>query len=216
MKALLTGFLLVALAWLPGVAMAAAPAEAPQAGHDYIEIPGGKPWAPKAGTVEVAEVFGYSCPHCAHLEPQLQAWKARQKRDVNFVAIPAAFGGAWDGWARAYFAAYNLGLVPRTHEAVFKAVHETGTLPRNPSAQELAGFYAGYGVGAEQFRAAMADPKVDEQMRRAAAFARESGLEGTPTVIVNGRYRVHAHDFEDLLRTTDWLVARERQARPIP
>ena len=99
---------------------------------------------------------------------------------------------------------------------MFKAVHEAGTLPRNPSAQELAGFYAGYGISAEQFRAAMADPRVDEQMRRAAAFARESGLEGTPTVIVNGRYRVLGHDFEEMLHTTDWLVARERQARASP
>ena len=72
------------------------------------------------------------------------------------------------------------------------------------------------GISAEQFRAAMADPRVDEQMRRAAAFARESGLEGTPTVIVNGRYRVLGHDFEEMLHTTDWLVARERQARASP
>lgn len=213
MKALLTGFLLATLAWLPA---AAAAAETPQAGQDYVEIPGGKRWASKPGTIEVAEVFGYACPHCAHLEPLLQAWKARQKRDVDFVAVPAAFGGAWDGWARAYFAAYNLGLAPRTHAAVFKAVHETGTLPRNASAQELAAFYAGHGVSADAFRAALADPKVDEQMRRAAAFARESGLEGTPTVIVNGRYRVLGHDFEEMLRITDWLVERERQAKAKP
>ncbi|KAF1694905.1 thiol:disulfide interchange protein DsbA/DsbL [Pseudoxanthomonas koreensis] len=213
MKALLTGFLLAALAWLPGTAAAA---DAPVSGRDYVEIPGGMPWAPKAGTIEVAEVFGYSCPHCAHLEPQLQAWKAQQKHDVNFVAIPAAFGGAWNGWARAYFAAYNLGLVPRTHEAVFKAVHETGMLPRNPSAQELAAFYAGHGTSADGFRAAMAEPKVEEQMRRAAAFARASGLEGTPTLIVDGRYRVLGHDFAEMLRITDWLVARERQAQARP
>ena len=31
---------------------------------------------------------------------------------MNFVAVPAAFGGAWDGWARAYFAAYNLVSAP--------------------------------------------------------------------------------------------------------
>ena len=50
---------------------------------------------------------------------------------------------------------------------------------------------------------------------------REKGLRdfrygGTPTVIVNGRYRVLGHDFEEMLHTTDWLVARERQARASP
>ena len=211
MKALLTGLLLATLAVLPGCS-AAAPAAEPQAGRDYVEIPGGTPWAAKPGRVEVAEVFGYSCPHCAHLEPLLKPWKAKLPRDVDFVAVPAAFGGAWDGWARAYFAAYNLGLVPRTHDAVFKAVHETGALPRNASAQELADFYAGYGVGADAYRAALADPKVDAQMKHAADTVRAWGLEGTPSMVVAGRYRVQGRDFEDMLRIADWLVARERRA----
>ena len=209
MKPLLTGLLLAALAWLPGPA-AAAPE--PQAGVDYVEIAGGQPWAAKPGRQEVVEVFGYSCPHCAQLEPLLAEWKARLPRDVDFVPVPAAFGGAWDGWARAYFAAGRLGLVARTHRDVFDAVHASGTLPRNPTAQELAAFYAGYGVSAEAFREALAAPEVDAELRRAAAFARASGLEGTPTLIVNGRYRVLGHSFEDLLRTTDWLLARERRA----
>ena len=161
MKALLTGLLLAALSWLPVAPAAAEAGPAPQAGRDYVEIPGGQPWAAKAGRIEVAEVFGYSCPHCAHLEPLLKPWKARLPRDVDFVAVPAAFGGPWDSWARAYFAASNLGLLGRTHDAVFEAIHEKGALPRNPTAQELANFYAGYGVSSERFLAAMADPGVE-------------------------------------------------------
>ena len=216
MKALLTAILLATLAWLPGPANAAPAGQTPQAGTDYVEIADGKPWAAKPGRIEVAEVFGYSCPHCAQLEPQLQAWKARQKRDVNFVAIPAAFGGPWDTWARAYFAAANLGLLARTHQATFDAVHGTGALPRNPSEAELAAFFAGYGVDAAKFRAAMADPKVDAQLKQAAAVARAWQLEGTPTLVVAGRYRVIGHDFPEMLRTADWLLARERQAAKRP
>jgi thiol:disulfide interchange protein DsbA len=213
MKAVLTGFLLATLAWLPGLAAAAPAGETPRAGQDYVEIPGGTPWAARPGRVEVAEVFGYSCPHCAHLEPLLVEWKAKLPRDVDFVAVPAAFGGPWDTWARAYFAASGLGLLARTHEATFDAVHVTGALPRNPSAQELAAFFAGYGVDAARFQAAMATPEVDAQLRRAATLARDWGLEGTPTLVVAGRYRVTGHDFEDMLRIADWLVARERQAQ---
>ncbi|MBO9716990.1 MAG: thiol:disulfide interchange protein DsbA/DsbL [Pseudoxanthomonas sp.] len=216
MKALLTGLLLATLAWLPATPAAAQAATptTPQAGRDYVEIPGGQPWAAKPGRVEVAEVFGYSCPHCAHLEPMLKPWKAKLPREADFVAVPAAFGGPWDSWARAYFAASNLGLLGRTHEAVFQAIHEKGTLPRNPTPQELATFYAGYGVSAESFLAAMADPRVDAQVRQAATVARAWGLEGTPTVVVAGRYRVLGNDFEDMLRITDWLVARELKAKP--
>ena len=206
MKAFVTA-LLLALAWLPGAALAQS---TPQAGRDYVEIPGGQAWAARPGRIEVAELFGYTCPHCAHFEPLLAQWKQRQGKDVDLALVPAVYGGAWDVWARAFFAASDLGLLPRNHEAVFAAIHRDGRLPRNPSAQELGTFFSSYGVDGDRFRAAMADPKVDARMDRAREFAIASGAEGTPTLVVNGRYRVTAASLEDALRITDWLVARER------
>ena len=206
MKAFVTA-LLLALAWLPGAALAQS---TPQAGRDYVEIPGGQAWAARPGRIEVAELFGYTCPHCAHFEPLLAQWKQRQGKDVDLALVPAVYGGAWDVWARAFFAASDLGLLPRSHEAVFAAIHRDGRLPRNPSAQELGTFFSSYGVDGDRFRAAMADPKVDARMDRARKVAIASGAEGTPTLVVNGRYRVTAASLEDALRITDWLVARER------
>ena len=206
MKAFVTA-LLLALAWLPGAALAQS---TPQAGRDYVEIPGGQAWSARPGRIEVAELFGYTCPHCAHFEPLLAQWKQRQGKDVDLALVPAVYGGAWDVWARAFFAASDLGLLPRSHEAVFAAIHRDGRLPRNPSAQELGTFFSSYGVDGDRFRAAMADPKVDARMDRAREFAIASGAEGTPTLVVNGRYRVTAASLEDALRITDWLVARER------
>ena len=206
MKAFVTA-LLLALAWLPGAALAQSTS---QAGRDYVEIPGGQAWAARPGRIEVAELFGYTCPHCAHFEPLLAQWKQRQGKDVDLALVPAVYGGAWDVWARAFFAASDLGLLPRSHEAVFAAIHRDGRLPRNPSAQELGTFFSSYGVDGDRFRAAMADPKVDARMDRAREFAIASGAEGTPTLVVNGRYRVTAASLEDALRITDWLVARER------
>ena len=207
MKPFVSALLLLALAWLPGAALAQS---TPQAGRDYVEIPGGQAWAARPGRIEVAELFGYTCPHCAHFEPLLKQWKQRQGKDVDLALVPAVYGGAWDVWARAFFAASDLGLVSRSHAAVFAAIHDNGQLPRNPSAQELGTFFSRYGVDGERFRAAMADPKVDARMDRARKFAIASGAEGTPTLVVNGRYRVTAASLEDALRITDWLVARER------
>ena len=207
MKPFVSALLLLALAWLPGAALAQS---TPQAGRDYVEIPGGQAWAARPGRIEVAELFGYTCPHCAHFEPLLAQWKQRQCKDVDLALVPAVYGGAWDVWARAFFAASDLGLLPRSHEAVFAAIHRDGRLPRNPSAQELGTFFSSYGVDGDRFRAAMAVPKVDARMDRARKFAIASGAEGTPTLVVNGRYRVTAASLEDALRITDWLVARER------
>ncbi len=209
MKPFVSALLLLALAWLPGAALAQS---TPQAGRDYVEIPGGQAWAARPGRIEVAELFGYTCPHCAHFEPLLAQWKQRQGKDVDLALVPAVYGGAWDVWARAFFAASDLGLLPRSHEAVFAAIHRDGRLPRNPSAQELGTFFSSYGVDGDRFRAAMADPKVDARMDRAREFAIASGAEGTPTLVVNGKYLVRGDGFAALLRNTDAVIALERAA----
>jgi len=198
---------LLLLALLPPLAAHAAD---PVANTDYVEIPNGQPFAPSRGKVEVAEMFGYSCIHCWHLEPTLAAWKKRQPAHVKFSPVPAAFGGYWTTYARAYFAAQKLGLLERTHTAVFKAVHESGSLPiQNVSNGEIARFYAGYGADPKAFAAAMTSREVEAQLERARRFGMASGVEGTPTLIVNGRYRVTARSFQEAMRTVDYLVARE-------
>ena len=74
------------------------------------------------GKIEVAEVFSYRCIHCAEFQPKVNAWKKSMPADVRFEYVPAVFGGTWDTFARAYFAAQVIGVQPRTHDAVFKAV----------------------------------------------------------------------------------------------
>lgn len=199
---------------IPFAGLAAAPAATsavPVEGTDYEVIPNGAPFEPVAGRIEVVEVFGYTCPHCAHFEPDVQAWKAKLPKDVKFTPIAAPFGSYWTPYARSYYAAKSLGIADRSHEAVFRALHEEGTLPRNPTDDELAGFYAQFGVQPARFVAALNSPAVEAAMERAYAFIERSGVEGTPTVVVAGKYRVIAKQ-ADVLRVVDQLVARERAA----
>lgn len=202
-------FLLALL--LPFNALAAAPA-APVEGTDYEVIENGAPYEPGAGRIEVVEVFGYTCPHCARFEPALQAWKAKLPRDVKFTPLAAPFGGYWTPFARAFFAAKALGIADRSHEAVFRALHEDGILPRNPTDGELAAFYAQFGVDPARFVATLNSPAVDATLERTLAFLQRSGVESTPSVIVAGKYRVIAPQ-PDVLRVVDQLIARERAAR---
>lgn len=200
------------LALLLPFATSAAPPAAPVEGTDYEVIEGGAPYEPVPGRIEVAEVFGYTCSHCAHFEPAVQAWKAKLPKDVKFTPVAAPFGGYWLPFARAYFAAKALGVADRSHEAVFRALHEEGTLPRNPTDGELAAFYAQFGVQPARFVAVLDSPGVAADLRKADDFLRRSGVDGTPTMIVAGKYRVTAQR-DDVLRVVDQLVARERAAR---
>lgn len=211
LRATLVAVLLLAL---PGalLAQAAKPAPSPVEGRDYVVIDGGRPWQPLAGRIEVAEVFAYSCHHCRDFQPLVDAWKKTLPRDVRFSYVPAAFN-LQDGYARAFFAAEALGATARTHHATFRAIHDQQSLPaRGASDQELATFHAGLGLKPARFLAALRSPATDEKMAAAREFAVRSGVEGTPTLVVNGRYRVTARTLQDSLRIADALIATERRA----
>lgn len=186
---------------------------APVAGVEYFEIAGGQPFAPgPAGTVEVVEVFGYTCPACARFEPLVSAWKARQPAYVRFTPVAAPFGGYWMPYAKAFYAADSMGLREKTHDAMFQAIHVDRSLPvQDVSDEQIAQFYAGHGADAQAFAGTMSSFAVDARMKRATQFLQRSGVDSTPTMIVDGKYRIaNGIPYEDVLRITDHLVARAR------
>ena len=193
-------------------ALAAAP---PVEGTDYVLIDNGQPYAPLAGKIEVVEVFGYWCPHCAEFQPQLSAWKRTLPADVRFTYVPAVFT-AGDNFARAYFAAEHYGILARTHDAMFPAIHVQGLLPLNASVPELAAYYATQGLDPARAQAYMDSPEVEAKLEHARQFALHSGVEGTPTLIINGRYRITAATHADGLRIAGQLIDQLRAARRAP
>ncbi|MFT4248173.1 MAG: thiol:disulfide interchange protein DsbA/DsbL [Pseudomonas sp.] len=187
----------------------------PVAGTDYLEIEGGQPFQPAAGKIEVAEVFGYVCPACFRFQPLIGPWKAGLPSDVNFVYVPAMFGGTWDDYARAFYAAQTLGVLEKTHEALYQAIHVDAKLKGErgrDSVQDIAGFYAGYGVDPKKFADTMASFGVATQTNRAKQFAVRSKIGGTPSLIIDGKYLVKGSSYQDMLRIADHLIARERAA----
>lgn len=198
---------------LPLSACAQTPPATPVAGKDYIEIPGGKPFAPLDGQAELVEVFGYVCIHCAHFEPVLEAWEKKQPAWVRVTTVPAAFGGYWIPYAKAYYAAEQLGVLKQSHAAMFRALHEDSALPiQNASDAEIAGWYAQYGPNPDVFAAAMESPQVKAKLDRARDWAVASGVDGTPSLIVNGRWKVQGRNFDDALRIASYLLEREHAA----
>lgn len=165
--------------------------------------------------VRVTEVFSYLCNHCATFEPYMQAWKTRKPENVELTRIPVEFGRAiWGLYARAYVTADLLGVAEEGHVAMMDALWKESRQMR--SMEELAGFYAGYGVDEEKFLATANSFAVDMRMRNEQNMVRAAGVSGTPSMLVNGKYRVSAggpvNSFDAMLEIVDALVAAEQAA----
>lgn len=198
---------------LPAAAFAATPAAfVPTEGVDYVVIDAAQPYRPLQGKVEVVEVFAYWCPHCAAFQPLVDAWKRRLPKDVRFTYVPLTTESG-DALSRGYFATEALGAVERTHAALFRAMHDEGTMPMNPSDGELQGWLVGQGLPAAKLKAAWVSPAMASDLRRASAFEHAVDIEGTPTLVVNGRYRITSGDHASMLRTADALIAMLRRQR---
>ena len=183
----------------------------PVAGKDYIVLAAAQPtWG--TGGIEVAEVFSYSCIHCAEFQPMVNAWKKKLPADVKFVYVPAVFGGVWDNTARAYFAAEALGVQPRTHDAIFKAFFIDRSV-KSGSVEDLADVYAKLGVNRTKMLETMNGFTVSSKLNRARQFALRAGVNATPTLIVNGKYRITAKSLENSLQVADFLIQKERAAK---
>jgi thiol:disulfide interchange protein DsbA len=191
--------------------------EAPRLGVDYEILEAPQPtWG--RGKIEVVEVFGYTCPHCAHFQPEVNAWHKALPADVRFEYVPAAFGGAWDALAKAFYSAEALGVRERTHDAVFDAIHNKNAL-KGITDEDVADLYASLGVDRARFLAQMTSFGTNAKIAKARQFATRTGVTGTPTMIVNGKYRVNVtqdRGFKGMLAAVDYLVALERAGQAPP
>jgi thiol:disulfide interchange protein DsbA len=185
------------------------PANDPYAGkYDTIATP--QRLDPKDGKVEVVEVFSYGCIHCAHFEPTVEDLQKKLPKGVVFHAIPAAFNDAWLPYAQAYYAAQKLKVDPKAHAALFKAIH-TEHYPLR-TIEELADWYAThYGVDKTKFLAAATqDDAIRQRILADGKLIQAWGVDGTPAIIVDGKYRPKDFkDFDELNAMTLSLVNKE-------
>lgn len=210
--------LLIALSFVLPVAAVAQPMAPgmPRAGLDFEVLEIAQPTLSNVkGKIEVVEVFSYACGHCANFQPFITAWKKKLPADVNFIYLPSVGQGSWERLARGFYAAEGMKIQARSHDALFKAIHVEHKLSHNTSMDEIAGFYASYGVNKAAFLAAMMSKPVTDKAEKSKMFTIRTGANSTPTVVVAGKYKINAtqdRGFEGMIKTMDFIIAKERAA----
>ena len=188
-------------------------------GTDYEIVKNGQPFEPLNGKIEVVEVFNFVCPACASFQPLVGNWKKSLAPDVRFTYVPAAFGGNWDQYVRSYYTAQTMGIAEKAHEATYNAIHLEGKLKGErgeDSDADIAAFYAQFGVEARQFAGNMKSFAVSGKYNKARQYIMSQQVSSTPTIIINGKYRVLGKSWEQRLGIADALIAHERAQAAAP
>lgn len=181
-------------------------------GTNYVTLPAPHERYSKNGKVEVVEVFSYGCIHCAHFAATAEKLRESLPKGVVFKLMPAPFSAEWIPFARAYYAAEQLGVVQRTHLELFKEKFEQN-YPIN-SLSDLADFYQRQGVNRDQFMRIASSDAVTSKLKRDLALLQKWQVTGTPTIVVDGTYRsAEVGSLDELAAMTQWLVKRELAAK---
>ena len=163
------------------------------------------------GKIEVLEVFWYGCPHCFTFLPVMEQYTLSKADDVAVRHMPAIFRDSWVAHARAFYTAELLGVEDQIHRPLFEAIHVGGQAL--DTQEELMKFFELYGVSNDDFNTTYNSFAVQSLLRKSQVMQQRYGVRGTPTVIVNGKYRVSgslAGSPENVIKVIEALVERER------
>ena len=158
----------------------------------------GNPRAP----VTLVVFSDFQCPFCARVEPTLRqveqaygpkvriAWK-HKPLPFHPNAMPAALAAE---------AAREQGKFWPMHDKMFAAQQELSPAAYDRWAREL-------GLDLDRFRAAQASQKLKTRVQEDDQLASRLGIDGTPTMAVNGELVVGAVPFENLKAVIDRKLA---------
>jgi len=196
----------------------------PVAGREYQVVKPAQPTS-SGNKIEVLEFFWYGCPHCAHLQPSLNAWLKRKPADVDFKHQPAAFQDSWLQLARTYYTIESLALGDKLHGEVFSAIHDKrqldpATLARDP--KSLFDWVAARGVDRQKFVDAYNSFGVQSRTKGTIDLTARYDLAGTPALVIDGRFLTapsmtlkndRTVDYDRFFQVVDQLIAQARKTR---
>jgi protein-disulfide isomerase len=188
----------------PAPAPAPRPQEDPKAVYK-VPVDDSPVKGPPDALVTIVESSDFECPYCKRVGPTMKQIEEAYAGKVRFVfkqnplafhpkAMPSALaseearaqGGASRFWAM--------------HDKLFDAAPSLDRASLEKAAQEL-------GLDMTRFKAAVSSGKFKPRIQEDDALATRLGIEGTPTMMVNGEQVVGAVPFENLKAVIDRQLA---------
>ena len=160
----------------------------------------GAPIGDPGAAITIVEFSDFTCPFCQLLRPVLERWvKARGDRvKLHYKPFPIlSHPRAMESAEAAEFAREKGKFWPM-HDLLFE---NHGKLADD----DLAGYAARLGLSGDELRQALAAKRFRPRIFAAQAEARAAGLQGTPTLYLNGRrHMLVLGTREDPLAFAEW------------
>ena len=138
--------------------------------------------------VIVYEFFGYKCPHCSNFQTYMKPWHDKLPKNVKLVRVPVVFQPGWDILAKAYYTAETMGIIEKTHQPLFDAIHKQRKNFR--SIEDLASWFeTEFSVDKEAFLSTANSFMIDSKVRQSNNMMRKMQIKSTPSLVVNGKYK---------------------------
>jgi len=196
--------LITAALFISGAAFAAA-----ELGKDYKLLNPAQPTSSKK--IEVLEFFFYGCSHCFHLHTPLSAWEKTKPKDVELTFVPTIFRDNMEPMARTMYALESIGQLDKLHDALYRAWNVDNIELFDEAS--IGDFVAKHGVDRAKFSAAYNSFSMQSKVERARQMIRSYGINGTPTLVVDGKYVITGLQPDDTVRVLKEVVAMARKAR---
>jgi thiol:disulfide interchange protein DsbA len=162
--------------------------------------------------VVVTEFFSYACGHCYNFEPLLESFESRLPDGVVVQRTPVIWNNnpSMKLLAKTYYTVEALDLFDPMHTAVFNAIHRERKRLSTPEA--VRAVFTGNGVAASDFDRAFGSFGINSLVRQAAARTEGARVQGTPSLMVNGKYRIdtrQAGSQANMLKIAAFLANKE-------
>lgn len=183
-----------------------------QEGQDYTVLPQALPQQ-QADKIEVTEFFGYFCVHCYHLNPVLLKHAKSWPADTYLHPVHVVWSPDMEGFARITAAVNAADLKHQASPALFEAIYtqklnlaDSGEFKKWAGAQKT--------FDGQKLIAAYDSFSNKAQAKQMADLTAQYHIEGTPTIIVGGKYRMKlSGDWEQSMKKVDEMVAKVRKER---
>lgn len=181
---------------------------APVEGTNYTVLPKPQPVLDSQKT-EVIEFFAYNCVHCYDLDRLIMEWAKTKPSNVNFRRVHVVWGEDKTTGSLAHFFAtmVALKLTDQLDQPAFSAIlqnridlSDATTLENWLKTQP--------GVDVPKFMSVYSSFAVNADVSRARKMTKDYSIQGTPSIVINGRYALVSAAPKELIKEMNEMIAK--------